>query len=169
MSGPTINRAGSSGDIWTPINFRKAVVQRFGAPEWDLAASTTNHFGPFWFDEDDDSLVQQWHGLERLQWLNPPYSNITPWARKCSVEHALGAEILLLVPLGAQNWFWDYVDPFAQVYSVGRMVFDNCFARKTGELVTTPYAKDLILCHYVPRMAPGRMVRWRWQLESPLR
>ncbi len=165
-NGPTTNRAESSGDIWTPQVFRSAVAERFGLPSWDLAASKQNAFAPYWFDETEDSLVQQWHGLEGPLWLNPPYSSITPWARKCASERALGAEILLLVPasVGA-NWFWDHVALKASVYSVGRMVFDNCFDRKTGALVTTPYPKDLMLCHYDPLHVPEQCVleRWQWQ------
>lgn len=170
MSGPTIDRGNSSGDIWTPQVFRDAVTKRFGAPVWDLAASATNHFGPHWFDEREDSLTIPWGGLDGLCWLNPPFANITPWARKCRVDsHNGGAEILLLVPMGSQNWYWDFVEPYADVYCVGRMVFDNCFDRKTGELVTTAYAKDLILAHYARDITRGRRwtqrpQRWRWEL-----
>lgn len=117
-----------------------------------------------------------------LCFLNPPYFNITVWAKKCAVEVQLGARILLLVPasVGA-NWWWDWVVPYADVYSVGRMVFDDCYD-KQGKLITTPYPKDLFLCHYDwSREAEkagrrtgesygdahlgGRaeIIRWRWQ------
>lgn len=175
MSGPTINRANSSGDIWTPTVFRGAIVKRFGWPTWDLAASAKNSFSPFFWNEAEDSLSRRWHvlgkdgfcgeGVERgLLWLNPPYSNITPWARKCAEESRQGAEILLLVPasVGA-NWYWDHVEPYADVYSVGRMAFDNCFD-KQGRLVTTQYPKDLILAHYYDEPnGHKRMQRWRWK------
>lgn len=165
MGGPTIDRANSSGDIWTPQVFRKAVVSKFGQPVWDLAASAQNAFAPNYFTEHNNALVGwKWWRVDGLQWLNPPYSNITPWARKCAEESQAGAEILLLVPasVGA-NWYWDYVEPFAQVYSVGRMTFDNCFD-KQGKLVTTAYPKDLILAHYNrPTTVDTRMQRWRWK------
>ena len=98
-------------------------------------------------------------------WLNPPFSSIAPWARKCAEEAKLGAEILLLAPasVGA-NWWWSWVEPAARVYSVGRMTFDNCFNRKTGEPVTDPYPKDLALCHFKRwGHRPERMERWIWQ------
>lgn len=171
MSGPTIDRANSSGDIWTPQIFRNAVIQKFGQPVWDLAARAQNKFGPHCFTEYDDSLVRDWHSLDGLLWLNCPYSNITPWARKCAEESIQGAEILLLVPgsIGAR-WYWNWVEPHAQVYSVGRMVFDNCL-NKQGELVTTAYPKDLLLCHYKqpsyrPAGWPQRMRRWRWEEDE---
>lgn len=179
-SGPTITRGESSGDIWTPQVFIDAVEQKFGPLVWDLAGSETNKRAPFVLTEELDSLKYVWMDLRAdgtyapqdggtgpLLWLNPPFSNITPWAAKCAAEWKLGAEILLLVPIGSQNWYWDYVEPFAQVYAVGRMVFDNCFDRVTGELVTTPYAKDLILAHFVPNLLPGnRPQRWLWKEKT---
>jgi len=163
MSGPTIKRGESSGDIWTPQIFIDAVEKRFGTLQADLAATLESHKAPFWITPEEDSLTVPWHKCNdgRL-WLNPPYSNITPWAKKCMEESELGAEILLLVPgsIGA-NWYWDFVEPYADVYSVGRMVFDNCFD-KDGKLVTTPYPKDLILCHYHGDFCE-RMQRWRWK------
>lgn len=164
MSGPTINRGASSGDIWTPDSFITAVARKFGNLAVDLAASARNTKAPIWFTEHDNSLTIKWSDYDGLFWLNPPYSNITPWARKCAEESKLGAEILLLVPasVGA-NWFWDHVEPYATVYSVGRMTFDNCFD-KQGKLVTTPYPKDLILAHYSTTKPRGsNLQRWRWK------
>ena len=100
-----------------------------------------------------------------LLWLNPPYSNITPWVQKCMQETQHGAEILLLVPasVGA-NWYEYYVHPWADVYSIGRLKFDNCFDRKTGQLVKTQYPKDLLLCHYRnPLQWGGVMQFWDWK------
>lgn len=164
MSGPTIDRANSSGDIWTPWPFAGAVTAKFGPIAFDLAAtleSSKAQYAGMYFDEAADALTRDWHKIDGLLWLNPPYSNITPWAKKCYDEWLLDAEILLLVPMGSQNWYWDYVEPFAQVYCVGRMVFDNCFDRH-GELVKTAYPKDLILAHYQPGKHSNRPQRWRW-------
>lgn len=167
MSGPTINRANSSGDIWTPWKFIHAVEKKFGPLAVDLAATSENHKAPVWIPPERDSLTMDW--AEYLQgglgWCNPPFSNITPWARKCFEEWKLRAEILLLVPMGSQNWYWDYVEPFAQVYCVGRMVFDNCYDKK-GNLVTTNYPKDLILAHYQPGKHSNRPMRWRWKEDT---
>ena len=163
-TGPTIKRGESSGDIWTPQVFIDAVERKFGTLQVDLAASLQNHKAPFWLTEQENSLTVPWHKFNDGRcWLNPPYGNIAPWAKKCAEESKLGAIILFLVPasVGA-NWYWDYVEPFADVYSVGRMVFDNCFD-KQGKLVTTSYPKDLILCHYYSRCTGSRMQRWRWK------
>lgn len=164
MSGPTIDRANSSGDIWTPQIFIDAVVRKFGPLAVDLAGSERNKKAPLVITERMDSLKQDWATMLSggLGWLNPPYSRIAPWAKKCADEWKLGAEILLLVPMGGQNWYWDHVEPFAQVYGVGRMTFDNCFD-KHGQLVTTNYPKDLILAHYEPGKHGNRPKRWRWE------
>lgn len=61
-----------------------------------------------------------------------------------------------------------YVEPYAQVYCVGRMKFDNCFD-KQGKLVKTAYPKDLILAHYDPLVVNSSCPqRWRWQDEKVL-
>lgn len=178
--GPTIDRANSSGDIWTPWEFIRAVQEKFGLIDWDLAASLRSsraYYPGMYIGEVRDSLGVDWHELEKnapdgdgrpLLWLNPPYSNITVWAKKCAAEFKLGAQILLLTPasIGA-NWYWDHVEPYAEVYSVGRMVFDNCYDKK-GQLVRTPYPKDLILSHYSPERAltsyyPRPIKRWLWK------
>lgn len=169
MSGPAIDRAASSGDIWTPWEFMRAVEKKFGPVYADLACTTINKRAErgLCYDEGTDSLRVNWADYLKggLGWDNCPYSTITPWARYHAQQHTLGARTLLLVPgsVGA-NWYWDFVEPFATVYSVGRMVFDNCFDRKTGALVRTVYPKDLILCHYDPHeSSPGRMQRWLWK------
>lgn len=173
MGGPSINRAESSGDIWTPWEFIRAVENAFGWPVLvDLAATERSTKAKIYIRPDDDSLEQDWnkfwrfHARAGIMWLNPPYSNIAPWAKKCAAtyEYNKQVDIMLLVPasVGA-NWFWDHVWPYATVYSVGRMVFDNCFDRKTGKLVSTVYPKDLILAHYT-NMTPSRVLqRWQWR------
>ena len=45
----------------------------------------------------DDGLVQPWHGSV---WLNPPFSNATPWARRF-IDHAQG---VFLGPVANAAW-----------------------------------------------------------------
>lgn len=179
MSGPSINRAESSGDIWTPWEFIRAVESTFCRTlVVDLAASGKESAkARAWFTPEQNSLKHDWAqvyedykvGATGALWLNPPYSNIAPWAKKCadSYQENEQVEIFLLVPasVGA-NWFWDHVWDYATVYSVGRMAFDNCFDRKTGNLVSTVYPKDLILCHYTNTSPSRTMQRWRWKTAA---
>jgi len=162
--GPTIRRHESSGDIWTPWGFIRAVEARFGKLTRDLAASGPQSAkAPKWITPEQDSLTVDWHeNFHGLDWLNCPYSNISPWAGKCAWEYTQGWRGFLLVPgsIGA-NWFKDAVWPYADTYSVGRMIFDNCFD-KYGKLVTTPYPKDLILGHFDQRKNTGKkLIFWK--------
>lgn len=176
MSGPSINRAESSGDIWTPWPFIRAVEEAFcELLIVDLAASGKESAKAAAFITPEiDSLKENWDtwfyqyrvGTRGALWLNPPYSNIAPWARKCANTYVFDerVEIFLLVPASVGvNWFWDYVWDYATVYSVGRMVFDNCFDRKSGQLVSTVYPKDLILCHYTNTSPSRTLQRWPWK------
>lgn len=175
MGGPTIKRGESSGDIWTPQVFIDAVEHNWGPLTVDLAATTASAKAEVYIPPSVDSLTQDWdydyyRKYRGFMWLNPPYSNIAPWAAKCAAtyRHNEQVEIFLLVPasIGA-NWFWDHVWDYATVYSVGRMVFDNCFD-KLGQPVTTPYPKDLILAHYT-NTTPSRVLqRWPWRERSLL-
>lgn len=166
MSGPSINRAESSGDIWTPQVFIDAVERNWGPLVVDLAATTASAKAPTYYTPEQDSLKQDWSRLGGNLWLNPPYSNIAPWVKKCAESYRENEqiELFLLVPasIGA-NWFWDYVWDYSTVYSVGRMTFDNCFDRKTGQLVSTVYPKDLILCHYTNTTPCRVLQRWPWR------
>ena len=179
VTGPTINRGKGNNAAGTPMVFVNAVEAKFGPLACDLAATAANKKASHYVDEATNSLSLNWHIMadccrSGLLWLNPPFTNITVWAKKCAAEVQLGARILLLVPasVGA-NWYWDWVAPFADVYSVGRMVFDDCYDRE-GKLITTPYPKDLVLAYYNASLTGqsygdaqlgGRaeLIRWRWQ------
>jgi phage N-6-adenine-methyltransferase len=168
MGGPSIERGESSGDIWTPWEFMRAVECKFGPVAVDLAASGPQSAkAARWITPEEDSLKQDWTTMLNggLGWDNCPYGNIAPWAKYHAEHWKRGARTLLLVPasVGA-NWYWDYVEPCATVYSVGRIAFENCLSRKTGELVTTVYPKDLILCHYGEYPSSG-LRRWLWRRE----
>lgn len=163
-TGPTVKRGKSEQDVATPWEFIHAVEAKFDAPiAWDLAASVLNSkaaIAGLFLGENVDSLKSDWHKLTRptmdcpLLWLNPPYSNITPWARKCAEERERGAEILLLAPRSGANWYWDWVEPHADVDCVGRMKF-------VGH--EDPYPKDLILAHYHQNSPTRKEQRWRWK------
>lgn len=167
MSQMPVQKPGRSKQNYrTPPEFLLAVEKRFGKIAIDLACGYdpdlgySNTVAARFFDErDGDSLKQDWWVEDHetaLMWLNPPYADITPWARKCSVEVNRGCEILFLVPasVGA-NWFWDYVAPYADVYCLQpRLSFDG----------KHPYPKDLILAHYWKRNSSDTYItNWRWK------
>jgi len=54
-----------------------------------------------WFSQADDGLAQDWGGA--LVWMNPPFSNATPWARKF-MAHGNG---VALMPVSRAKWLID--------------------------------------------------------------
>lgn len=129
-------------------------------PTWDLAADEENHFGPkgrYW-DEGNNSLIQEWYGLVGLLWLNPPFDKIEPWAQKCSEEQSKGAKILLLVPASVGS-FWYH----AHIHNVAtRVMFLSprlCFDGKA------PFPKDCLLAYFNKEAFTGHTNYecWRWK------
>ncbi len=148
----------SKQDYSTPPEFIAAVKSRLGISDfkWDLAASHLNSkAGAFnYYYEQEDSLIQNWGGGLRGPWwcwLNPPFANIAPWAKKCSES---GIKIAFLVPAAVgSNWFRDYVDGKALVLLLnGRLSFDG----------VGPYPKDCLLALYGAE--PGYEV-WDWRKQ----
>lgn len=146
----------------TPRVFLDAVERRFGRIQWDLAANETNAICDLWIGERQNSLLVSWaESCSGLLWLNPPFADIDPWAKKCAVEARRGARILLLVPasVGA-NWYWEHVAPHASVLALApRLMFDGHVSKKTGK--PEPYPKDLILAVYGSGVTG--FGRWLWQ------
>lgn len=150
MTGPRVSsgRGESKQDYATPPDFMHAIAKRFGAIRFDLAASAENTKATCFYSERDDALNRDWSAIhcndfERHHhlWLNPPFNDIAPWAKRCALYRDL--PILLLVPASVgSNWFRDHVFPHARVtFLNGRICFDG----KNG------YPKDCMLCEYGPR------------------
>lgn len=154
MSGASFHRGASAQDYSTPDEFMSAVVERFGARlTWDLAASAENAKAPLFFTEADDALTQVWTSCAGDLWLNPPFSSIAPWAKKCADSlHYLKGRIFFLTPASVgSDWFAKHVNGRALVHMLSpRLSFDG----------KNPYPKDCILSVYGAE--PG-YVCWRWR------
>lgn len=152
-TGAALNRGHSRQDYATPWSFIHAVEKRFGKIDCDLAASQHNAKASCFITEEQDSLSMRWPVFNTLLWLNPPFGNITPWAKKCYEESQLGAHILLLVPASVgSNWFAEFVHEKARVYFLRpRLMFE-------GE--KDPYPRDLLLANFGP--VPGYEC-WNWK------
>lgn len=140
MSLKPENRAESNQCWRTPPEFLAAVQRRFGHIDFDLAATTghevTRHnvirgpdgkvlAGPH-FSPEDDSLAQDWRALThtRVAWLNPPFANIAPWAKKVTECSGLPRWTLMLVPASmGSKWWANYVLGKTMVFGVPRMKF----------------------------------------------
>lgn len=167
-SGPSINRHKSNQDHGTPPAFIDAVVARFGPLAFDLAANKSNtvagphcYFGP---DRKEkamrDGLKPDWNALDGNLWINPPFANIGPWAKKCAeARHRHGWTLLLVPNSTGSNWYEQHVKGQAfELYLNGRIQFVGS---------TQGYPKDLAI------FAFGWGVRgadtWRWNTEKKWR
>ena len=147
----------SKQDYGTPRIFLDAVERRFGGLDVDLActADDTKALHGYYHPEFD-SLREHWafdHLFGNL-WLNPPFSNIGDWAKKCA-EEAKGRHgfILLLTPASiGTDWFRDHVRGQAYVLGLSpRLTFEGC---------EDPYPKDLMLSVY--GYGFSGFDTWRW-------
>lgn len=168
MSGPRVTSGRDSEQIvCTPRELLDAVEARFGKLDFDLAATESNnvvgddrgdsHFGPgsLWAS-DALSADADWEITGNL-WLNPPFGNIAPWAKKCA-ETPLSDDrrIFLLVPLTMANWACDYVHGRALVLGLNpRVMF-------VGH--RTAFPKDLMIAVY-GEIDVG-FKPWRWKEKT---
>jgi DNA (cytosine-5)-methyltransferase 1 len=155
-TGASMDRAHSRQDYATPREFLAAVEKRWGAMEFDLAADAHNSVcGSYYYGPGEDSLAESW-ALSGNLWLNPPFSDISPWAKKCSETALKLGRIFLLVPASiGSNWFAKYVHPYAFIYALqGRLSFDG----------KAPYPKDCMLCVY--GMDDVGFTIWDWRRPS---
>lgn len=140
-TGPSINRGTSKQDYETPPEFMQAVERRFGKIDFDLACESSTRKAERYYTPESDALKHDWHCLNGWLWLNPPFSNIGDWAKKCAEESQYGARILFLVPASTgSGWYWNYVKPYAHVLHLRQRI--------TFLGATDAYPKDMVLAVY---------------------
>jgi hypothetical protein len=166
----------SRQDYRTPPELLRAIECEFHVEQWDrdLAANqwtairaahsedeTTGK--PHHFDQVEylgpgspiceDSLAFDWANLPGEAWLNQPFANIAPWAKKCATTKRDG-RIFQLVPASVgSNWYQEYVHGKAHVVALSpRVTF-------VGEAQT--YPKDIALAIWSG--VRGGFSTWRWK------
>jgi phage N-6-adenine-methyltransferase len=143
----------SRQDFGTPKDFLEAVTRRFGLIRTDLAASAANAVAPVHFDEQQNSLVQDWTALRGVAWCNPPFADIGPWAEKLVTARERRGWTLMLLPAGTGSlWFQNTLVPSTLVLDLAPRL---CFDGKNS------YPKDLILA-CAGFQVSGRGF-WRWK------
>src|SRR6516164_9544767 len=129
ITGPSINRFHSKQDYCTPRNFFDSVEKRFGLMDFDLSASRDNTLVPGkYYSLKQNSLKQDWMKLEGNLWLNPPFGDLEPWARKCACSFTRKNVIFLLSPASVgSNWFRECVASSAKLvlFLSPRLCFDG--------------------------------------------
>lgn len=156
MSEPAQRPGKSRQDYETPPEFIRAVEDRFGALNVDLAARNDNAKAPQWITPEADGLSTSWP-TEGTLWLNPPFGKIEPWAKRCwdwapPLDSSGRGRILLLVPASVgSRWFSEYVmDGALVLFLQPRLSFDG----------KAPFPRDCMLCVYGE--LPGFEV-WKWK------
>jgi phage N-6-adenine-methyltransferase len=101
----------SNSDEWgTPKKLLAELEEEFGAFDLDPCATDENHVAPKWFTKEQDGLKQPWFGRV---FVNPPYSDIKSWTKKCWIESkgCLRTDrIVYLVPARTDTkWFHEYI------------------------------------------------------------
>ena len=113
-------------DEWeTPQNLFNDLHNEFNFT-LDAAASDELHKCPKYYTASDDGLAQSWEH-ERV-FVNPPYSKIATWVKKCYMEHKKhGGLIVLLIPARTDTrYFHDYIYHKAEIRFIkGRLRFSN--------------------------------------------
>lgn len=145
-------------DYETPDEFFRLCDREF-VFQWDLAAHEENRKCPLWYGPGSpysaDSLSQPWYQNGGFLWLNPPFADIKPWARKCLEESGNGASVVMLTlaSTGA-NWFRDYCWDRCQIrFLNGRLKFKGADG---------PFPKDLALYVFSPYVKRGAEI-WDWK------
>lgn len=160
-SMPRQKPGGSRQNYETPSEFILPVVRRFGEINFDLAASPHNAKSACYYTKRQNALTRTWIGQGPNRsftfWLNPPYSYIPPWVRKCDRErHFLtSGQILVLLPASVgSTWFEKYVWRKAAIYFLeGRICF----------IENEPYPKDLMLLQYRALRYALPISIWDWK------
>jgi hypothetical protein len=123
---------------------------------FDLAATLQNRQAERHFNIEQNTLHQDWTALFGNLWLNPEYSNVMPYARKCAKSAPPGQDdrrIFFLVPASTgSNWFGYHIHQKAMVRFLSpRLQF-------VGH--ENPFTQDLMLVTFGEE--PGYSW-WRWR------
>lgn len=149
----------SRQDYGTPKEFMTAFARAFGTAGFDLAAHSQNTKAPRYFNRRQNALSKSWHDINlepgHKLWLNPPFSNIRPWAEKSAAESKLGASIHMLTPASVgSRWHEEFVFGKADTFFlIGRIKFVGA---------KDPYPRDCMLTVFSPRSL-GETFLWNWQ------
>jgi phage N-6-adenine-methyltransferase len=78
----------------------------------DLAASDDNHKCPTYYTRQNSASDLDWSALGGWSWLNPPFSKIAEWLRRC-----IKASVVVMLPANRtySGWFHDLILPYAAI------------------------------------------------------
>lgn len=142
-------------NLWqTPIPLFVALDAEF-CLTLDAAASADNALCNRYITEEQDTLVTPWGDFlvqPGYAWLNPPYSDITPFVQKAAVESKNQIGTVMLVPADTSvGWFREAIETASEVRFIvgGRLAFINPVSGKP--VSGNNKGSMLIIWHPYPR------------------
>lgn len=142
-------------NLWqTPIPLFVALDAEF-CLTLDAAASADNALCNRYITEQQDTLVTPWGDFlvqPGYAWLNPPYSDITPFVQKAAVESKNQIGTVMLVPADTSvGWFREAIETASEVRFIvgGRLAFINPVSGKP--VSGNNKGSMLIIWHPYPR------------------
>ncbi|HED1424291.1 TPA: phage N-6-adenine-methyltransferase [Klebsiella michiganensis] len=121
----------------------------------DAAASADNALCNRYITEEQNTLETPWAdylGIPGYVWLNPPYSDITPFVKKAAAESTNQIGTVMLVPADTSvGWFREAIETASEVRFIvgGRLAFINPVSGKP--VSGNNKGSMLIIWHPYPR------------------
>lgn len=142
-------------NLWqTPIPLFVALNAEFSLT-LDAAASANNALCNRYITEEQNTLITAWADFlvaPGYVWLNPPYSDITPFVQKAAVESKNQIGTVMLVPADTSvGWFREAIETASEVRFIvgGRLAFINPVSGKP--VSGNNKGSMLIIWHPYPR------------------
>lgn len=127
-------------DLWsTPSEVVAWMESEYGDYDIDAAASKENAVCEKFYSKETNCL-KRWWGSNKHIWLNPPYSNITPFVKKAIEQMEHNNQIDILLPCDTSTgWFYEAQQRAAEIIWITGEVYqeDGTEYSRTGRLAFT--------------------------------
>lgn len=127
-------------DLWsTPSELVAWMESEYGDYDIDAAASKENAVCEKFYSKETNCL-KRWWGSNKHIWLNPPYSNITPFVKKAIEQMEHNNQIDMLLPCDTSTgWFYEAQQRAAEIIWITGEVYQEGGTEysRTGRLAFT--------------------------------
>ncbi|URC25748.1 DNA adenine methyltransferase [Escherichia phage EC147] len=127
-------------DLWsTPSEVVTWMESEYGDYDIDAAASKENSVCEKFYSKETNCL-KRWWGSNKHIWLNPPYSNITPFVKKAIEQMEHNNQIDILLPCDTSTgWFYEAQQKAAEIIWITGEVYqeEGTEYSRTGRLAFT--------------------------------
>ncbi|URY10761.1 DNA adenine methyltransferase [Shigella phage ESh4] len=113
-------------DLWqSPPEVVAWMSGRYGKYDLDAAASAENAVCEKFYSKETNCL-KRWWGSNKHIWLNPPYSNITPFVKKAIEQMEHNNQIDILLPAdNSTAWFYEAQKHAAEIIWITGEVYEE--------------------------------------------